>query len=111
MISVVPSPYLNLRAYHIGAKPIEPLYFPSTSTPLVKTQKQQLSTKRNVMSRRRTQDPSKYAASKEKFPERVRGVLEIGEIEESLNRQNYKKKFHNLVCWEEKKHIQILRDK
>ena len=32
-------------------------------------------------------------------------------IQEKLSRGNYKRKYHNLICWEEKTHIEILEKK
>ena len=32
-------------------------------------------------------------------------------IQEKLSRENYKRKYHNLICWEEKTHIEILEKK
>lgn len=52
-----------------------------------------------------------YAASNEKFIERTLEVLNIRDIEQPLSRTNYKKKFHNLICWEEKAHIELLHTK
>lgn len=52
-----------------------------------------------------------YAASKEMFHERIKEELDIEVIKAPLTRENYKKKFHNLICWEEKKHIEILDKK
>ena len=52
-----------------------------------------------------------YAASKESFNERIKEELNIAVIEAELTRENYKKKFHHMVCWEEKRHIEILDEK
>ena len=52
-----------------------------------------------------------YAASKESFYERIKEELDIEIIQAPLTRDNYKKKFHNMICWEEKKHIEILDKK
>lgn len=52
-----------------------------------------------------------YAASSERFEGRLQEVLDITEIEVELTRENYKSKFHNLICWEEKRHIEILGSK
>ena len=52
-----------------------------------------------------------YAASKESFHERIKEDLDIEVIQAPLTRENYKKKFHNMICWEEKKHIEILDKK
>lgn len=52
-----------------------------------------------------------YAASKESFKERIKGVLDPQIIRAPLTRDNYKKKFHHMICWEEKRHIEILDEK
>lgn len=53
----------------------------------------------------------RYAASEETFQGRLREVLVLGEIKVELNRLNYRRKFHNLICWEERRHIEILSEK
>ena len=53
----------------------------------------------------------RYAASKESFNERIQEELHPEVIQAPLTRKNYKKKFHNLICWEEKRHIEILDEK
>ena len=40
--------------------------------------------------------------------ERVKEDLDIADIQQELTRENYKEKFHKLLCWEEKEHIDIL---
>ena len=52
-----------------------------------------------------------YAARKTKFLERLQEVLLITDIEKPLTRENYKEKFHKLLCWEEKTHIEILEER
>ena len=52
-----------------------------------------------------------YAASKESFNERIKEELDVKIIQASLTRENYKKKFHHMICWEEKRHIEILDEK
>lgn len=52
-----------------------------------------------------------YAASEETFHGRLKGELNLSEIEVELDRYNYKRKFHNLICWEERAHIELLREK
>lgn len=52
-----------------------------------------------------------YAASKEKFEERIMEELDERYVQEKLTRENYKRKYHNLICWEEKEHIDILQNK
>ena len=52
-----------------------------------------------------------YAASKESFNERVKEELDIEVIRAPLTTDNYKKKFHHMICWEEKRHIEILDEK
>ena len=52
-----------------------------------------------------------YAAMQPTFEERVKEDLDITCIKEELTHTNYKKKFHNLICWEEKCHIEILKEK
>ncbi len=54
---------------------------------------------------------AEYAASKEKFEERIMEELDERYIQEKLSRGNYKRKYHNLICWEEKTHIEILEKK
>lgn len=53
----------------------------------------------------------RYAASRESFDERIKEVLDPRIIEAPLTRENYKKKFHHMICWEEKRHIEILDTK
>ena len=53
----------------------------------------------------------RYSASKESFEDRIEEELNLEEIQAPLTRKNYKRKFHNLICWEEKRHIEILGDK
>jgi len=61
---------------------------------------------------RHTDSPSApYAASNVYFAERIKEEIDVQVIEESLSVTNYKKKYHNLVCWEEKEHIEILENK
>jgi hypothetical protein len=52
-----------------------------------------------------------YAASKESFIERIKEDLNVEVIQAPLTRENYKKKFHHMICWEEKRHIEILGEK
>lgn len=52
-----------------------------------------------------------YAASKLTFGERIKEKLDPSIIEAPLTRENYKKRFHNMICWEEKRHIEILDTK
>ena len=52
-----------------------------------------------------------YAASKESFSERIKEELNIEIIQAPLTRKNYKEKFHHMICWEEKTHIDILAEK
>ena len=40
--------------------------------------------------------------------ERVTERLNIADIQQEVTRENYKEKFHKLLCWEEKEHIDIL---
>ena len=47
----------------------------------------------------------------EQFGKRIEKVLDLVTIEEELTKFNYKKKFYNLICWEEKTHIDRLREK
>ena len=54
---------------------------------------------------------SEYAASSETFEGRLQEELDIREIKVDLTQHNYKRKFHNLICWEEKTHIEILGNK
>ena len=52
-----------------------------------------------------------YAASKESFKERIEEELNIQVIKAPLTRKNYKEKFHHMICWEEKTHIDVLGNK
>jgi hypothetical protein len=52
-----------------------------------------------------------YAASEETFQGRLKGELRFSEIDVELDRKNYKRKFNNLICWEERAHIERLREK
>jgi hypothetical protein len=52
-----------------------------------------------------------YAASKFTFQERIKELLDPGIIEAPLTRENYKVRFHNMICWEEKRHVEILDTK
>lgn len=52
-----------------------------------------------------------YAARKSKFLERIEEELYLEDIQQELTPGNYKKKFHNLLCWEEKTHIEILENR
>ena len=47
----------------------------------------------------------------EKFEGRVQSELSLESIKVELTKAVYKDKFHNLICWEEKRHIEILDDK
>jgi len=49
-----------------------------------------------------------YAAKATNFLARIREALCLGDIQVELTRDNYKEKFHKLLCWEEKAHIEIL---
>ena len=53
----------------------------------------------------------RYAASRESFTERIKEELDPKIIEAPLTRRNYKKRFHHMICWEEKRHIEILDNK
>ena len=48
---------------------------------------------------------------RERFEERVKDILNIELIRVKLTRVNYKEKFRNLICWEEKKHIEMLEER
>lgn len=45
------------------------------------------------------------------FSERVKNVLKLEDIQAELTIENYKDKFHKLLCWEEMEHISILHDR
>ena len=47
----------------------------------------------------------------QKFKERIKRIFDITAIKEELTKVNYKKKFYTLTCWEEKRHIERLREK
>ena len=52
-----------------------------------------------------------YAAEEVDFSKRIQDQLDIADIEQELTSQNYKEKFHKLLCWEEKTHIDILQQR
>ena len=52
--------------------------------------------------------PGEYAAKKNDFADRLEEELVLGDVQVELARTNYKEKFHKLLCWEEKTHIEIL---
>ena len=52
-----------------------------------------------------------YATSRLVFHERLKEPLGMVFIQQELTRANYKKKFDNLLCWEEKAHIHALDDR
>ena len=52
-----------------------------------------------------------YAARKTDFLARLEEELSITDIEKPLTQENYKEKFHKLLCWEEKTHIVILEER
>ena len=52
-----------------------------------------------------------FSADNVVFDERVNHFLQLESIKVELTRNSYKTKFHNLICWEEKTHIEILGDK
>lgn len=52
-----------------------------------------------------------HPVNKADFHTRVETVLRIEDIEQPLCRENYKTKLHNLICWEEKRHIEVLEEK
>ena len=75
----------------------QPVYHPPprvATTAAIATKEQQLQ--------------SQYAAKCSTFMERVRETLDVADIQQELTRENYKEKFHKLLCWEEKEHIDIL---
>lgn len=80
-----------------GLTPPQPVYHspPRAANPAVTTTKEQ-------------QLQCQYAAKCSAFMERVKETLHIADIEQELTRENYKEKFHKLLCWEEKEHIEIL---
>ena len=53
-------------------------------------------------------DENWYAASEESFKNRIKQDLDKREIEVELTVKSYKRKFNNLICWEEKSNIEIL---
>ncbi len=53
----------------------------------------------------------RYAARSVYFSERIKEELFIDDIQRPLTQENYKEKFHKLLCWEEKKHIEILEER
>ncbi len=52
-----------------------------------------------------------YAAQSTDFLERTKDVLDVEDVQQPLTRENYKEKFHKLLCWEEKRHIEILKER
>ena len=66
---------------------------------------------RNRPRQYQVQESELYAAKKETFQGRLKGKLIIDEIEVELDSSNYKRKFHHLICWEERRHIQVLGEK
>ena len=81
----------------LSSTPPQPVYHPpprAATTAAVATKEQQLQ--------------CQYAAKCSTFMERVRETLDIADIQQELTRENYKEKFHKLLCWEEKEHIDIL---
>ena len=61
-----------------------------------------------VIATKEQQLQDQYAAKCSTFMERVKETLDIADIQQELTRENYKQKFHKLLCWEEKEHIDIL---
>lgn len=49
-----------------------------------------------------------YAAKMFRFQDRIQEPLDIEDVKQKLTTDNYKEKFHKLLCWEEKKHIELL---
>ena len=45
------------------------------------------------------------------FLERVKEYLDIEDIEPNLTQENYREKFHKLLCWEESEHITLLHER
>ena len=45
------------------------------------------------------------------FLNRVEAELKIEDIKPELTVENYREKFHKLLCWEEKEHITILHER
>ena len=55
--------------------------------------------------------PAQYVAANERFEDRLSEELKIEHIQVELTCQNYKEKFHKLICWEEMTHIKTFREK
>ena len=53
-------------------------------------------------------DDGWYPACEESFTERVKHDLDMKDITPELSVCNYKRKFNNLICWEEKSSIDVL---
>ena len=98
--------------------PVASVPFPMATHPLAPPPRPVVSLQRSVAQ----QEPSRasshgrksadwYAASEVTFEGRLKQDLDIAEIQVELGRKNYKRKFHNLICWEEKRHIEILGNK
>ncbi len=52
-----------------------------------------------------------YPAANLDFYRRIKGELVLADVQQPLTRENYKEKFHKLLCWEEKTHIEILEER
>ena len=52
-----------------------------------------------------------YKPNNSTFLERVKEELYIEDIKPMLTTENYKEKFHKLLCWEEMEHITLLHNR
>ena len=81
---------------------------PPVSAPMQPTADSQPSMLNDQQPARYTWDYDDYAASKLVCHERLKEPLEMVYIQQELTRANYKKKFDNLLCWEEMARIHVL---
>ena len=52
-----------------------------------------------------------YQPKNSTFLERLKEELDVNDITPELTAENYKEKFHKLLCWEEMQHITILHER
>ena len=111
----VPDPWPELSvSHHVPLSPVyqhtyQPSYQPITP-PDQHVAPQHLQPARSHRHQYRVESEW-YAASEESFEGRLQQELNLSEIQVELDRHNYKRKFHHLICWEERKHIEILGNK
>ena len=59
----------------------------------------------------RTEVPAYHHTKNATFAERVKDELKLEDIQAELTIENYKDKFHKLLCWEEMEHISLLHER